>query len=113
MPASYLAHKLGVVPSTISRLEDSETYDAITLSSLKKIAESLNCDLQYCLVPRKSIEAMKRDQAEKVVRQRMRSVRHTMVLESQGTSKHSTNNQIEDEINTLLNRNIKGLWRLK
>ena len=113
MPASYLANRLGLVPSTVSRLEESETYDAITLSSLRKIAEVLNCELQYCLVPKKSIDEIKRDQANKIIRQRMNYVAHSMTLESQKTSKQSIEMQIDDAVNELLSGRRKGLWRLK
>ena len=55
MTATHLAARLGVATSTVTRLETSEADDTITLASLRRAAEALNCELQYSLVPRLSL----------------------------------------------------------
>ena len=50
LSTTQLAHRLGVVQSTVVRLEGSEERGAITLGSLRKAADALNCELNYRLV---------------------------------------------------------------
>jgi len=37
------------------RLKQAEATDAIKLSTLRRVAEALDCDLQYALGPRRSL----------------------------------------------------------
>jgi ribosome-binding protein aMBF1 (putative translation factor) len=52
MTQAELAGKMGTKPTAISRLE-SLNYGKVSISTLKKIAQALNCDLQIRLRPRK------------------------------------------------------------
>ena len=52
MTQAELAGKMGTKPTAISRLE-SPNYGKVSISTLKKIAQVLNCDLQIRLRPRK------------------------------------------------------------
>src|SRR5271169_1478480 len=82
MPAVYLAKRLGIVQSSVHRLEKSEADDTISLGSLRRAAEALGCELHYALVPKKSLGQTLEAQAEKVARERMVAVAHTMALEA-------------------------------
>src|SRR5438270_14093851 len=52
MPAIYPARKLGLTQQGFDALEKSEAAGAITLKSLKRAADAMNCDLVYAVVPR-------------------------------------------------------------
>jgi ribosome-binding protein aMBF1 (putative translation factor) len=52
MTQAELAGKMGTKPTAISRFE-SPNYGKLSISTLKKIAQVLNCDLQIRLRPRK------------------------------------------------------------
>ena len=52
MTSAYLAKRLGITLSTATRLELSEAEDRITLATLRRAAEALDCELHYALVPR-------------------------------------------------------------
>jgi transcriptional regulator with XRE-family HTH domain len=52
MTQTELAGKMGTKPTAISRLE-SPNYGKVSISTLKKIAQALNCDLQIRLRPKK------------------------------------------------------------
>ena len=111
MPAAYLAKRLGVVPSTVLRLETSEADDTISLASLRRMAEVLDCELQYALVPRKTIAQTLQIQADKVARERMTTVAHTMALEAQATSPESVEAQVQEMADSLLRGSRRELWR--
>jgi len=111
MPAAYLAKRLEVVPSTVLRLETSEADDAITLGSLRRAAEALDCELQYALVPRQSITQNREAHALKIARERVETVAHTMALEAQATSRESVETQVREMADSLLKGSRRALWR--
>lgn len=111
IPATYLAKRLGVVHSSVVRLESSEADDTITLASLRRAAEALGCELQYALVPRKPLAETLDAQAEKVARARMEAVAHTMALEAQATSKNTVDTQLRELKESLLKGSRRELWR--
>lgn len=111
MPAAYLAKRLGVVPSSVTRLETSEADDTISLGSLRRAAEALGCELQYAMVPKQSLSQTLEKQAEKVARERMQSVAHTMALEEQATSSDTVKTQEKELAEGLLNGSRRELWR--
>ncbi|MDP4030205.1 MAG: mobile mystery protein A [Gallionella sp.] len=111
MPAAHLAKRLGIVPSTALRLETSEADDTITLGSLRRAAEALGCELQYALVPRQSIAQTMETQANKVARERMAAVAHTMALEAQATSNETVDTQVQELAESLLKGSRRELWR--
>lgn len=43
MPAAHLAQRLGVAPSTVTRMETSEADDTVSLATLRRAAEALDC----------------------------------------------------------------------
>ncbi len=111
MPAAHLAKRLGLVPSTVLRLETSEADDTISLGSLRRAAEALDCELQYTLVPRQSIAQTMESQANKVARERMAAVVHTMALEAQATSSETVDTQVKELAESLLKGSRRELWR--
>lgn len=111
MPATHLAKRLGLVPSTVLRLETSEADDTITLASLRRIAETLDCELQYALVPKQSISQTMETQATKVARERMAALAHTMALEAQSTTRKVVDTQIKEMAESLLKGSKRELWR--
>lgn len=111
MPAAHLAKRLGLVPSTVLRLETSETDDTITLSSLRRVAEALGCELQYALVPKQTLAQTMEAQANKVARERMATVAHSMALEAQASSEDAVNSQVEEIAESLLRGSRRELWR--
>jgi predicted DNA-binding mobile mystery protein A len=50
MTAAAFARRLSMSHAGVRKLESSEASDTITLGSLRKLAEALDCELQYALV---------------------------------------------------------------
>jgi predicted DNA-binding mobile mystery protein A len=111
MPAAYLAKRLGVVHSSVIRLESSEASDTISLGSLRRAAEALGCELHYALVPKQSLAQTLETQAGKVARERMGAVAHTMALEAQATSAETIETQVKELSGSLLSSSRRELWR--
>ena len=86
MPASYAAKRTHLTQQGFSTLEKSEAAGTITLKSLKRAAEAIDCDLVYALVPRQgSVKKLIERQATSRARKAILPVSHSMHLESQGS----------------------------
>lgn len=85
LTSKQLARRLGVEQSTVTRLEQSEARNSISLDSLERVAESLNCELRYVLVPRETLDVQVLKQARKVLQKESQMIEHTLALEQQET----------------------------
>jgi predicted DNA-binding mobile mystery protein A len=109
MPKSYLAKKLKINPSTLARLEDSEKNYSITLSSLQRIANELDCQLFYALVPNESLQQTLINRANKIISEDRSKVAHTMNLEGQGTKLSAERKAVE--VGFIVASRDKRLWK--
>ncbi len=83
----------------------------ITLASLQKMAEALNCELRYVLVPRQPLEQMLLDRAREVISEEMRPVEHSMALEDQAVQGANRQRQIDALARLLLaEKSKRRLW---
>lgn len=87
MPSSHAARKLRISASTLREFENNEATGAISLKTLKRAADAMDCDLVYFLFPRAgSLQAMIEKQAQKRAEALVRPVAHSMLLEGQSTA---------------------------
>lgn len=110
LTTEQLATKLGVNRSRVVKIEQAELQDAITLKSLRNTAKSLNCDLFYALVPKKSFKDILLKQAQKIAQQKIAKVSHNMTLEKQTISLKQQQQQYQNLVTELLEENPKYLW---
>lgn len=110
MSAAAFARRLGMSHAGVRKLENAEASDAITLASLRKLAEALDCELQYALVPRTSLAQQVKERAESVARERLRPIAHSMALEDQAVQGPLTKLQLELAIKELLEGSRRELW---
>lgn len=104
------AKRLGMTDSGVRNIEKSEANDAITLATLRKMAEALDCEVKYALVPKKSLREMRQTQAEHIARKQIEPLAHSMVLEAQGVESDMMELQREDLIEELLSGSGRELW---
>jgi len=110
MSAAAFARRLGMTPVGVRKLESAEASDAITLASLRKLAQALDCELQYALVPRNSLQQQVRDRAEMVAQERLRPIAHSMALEDQAVQGPQNKLQLEVAIKELIEGSRRELW---
>lgn len=86
MSLEQLAARMGIAKQSVARLENNESDDSITLKSLRKAAEGLNCQLVYALVPnnKAGLQGIVEKQALLKAQEIVSAVDHTMQLEAQG-----------------------------
>jgi predicted DNA-binding mobile mystery protein A len=83
-----LAKKLGITKSTLIGFELREADDSITLATLKRVAEAMDCKLLYAILPKTGtlddiVEKKAHDKATALVR----AVDTTMSLEDQSVGR--------------------------
>ena len=95
-----IAAKMGTSRQLIIKQENAESQDRITLKSLRALANALDCDLVYALVPRSgSLHDLAASQARKRARNHVIGVEHSMALESQASG--HVDEAIEAEVRRL------------
>jgi predicted DNA-binding mobile mystery protein A len=110
MTTRQLAARMGVTQSTLTELEKSEAADKITLNSLRRAAEAMDCELQYVLVPRIPLRKRVENQAEAIARENVNRIFHTMRLEDQAPTAKVDKKEISKMQAILLATNWKRLW---
>ncbi len=104
MSTRQLAKRLHVSQSRVSQIEKNEASQALSLKALNEVAEALNCKLCYTLVPKKDLEFLMQDQAKKKAQTYLKTVGHSMVLESQGISLESQKLILEETVENILKK---------
>jgi predicted DNA-binding mobile mystery protein A len=109
MTAEQLGDRIGVAQSTVQRLETSEAADTIQLNSLRRLAEGLNCELVYALIPRDTLTSTYDEAARAVARRELARVSHSMALEDQAVDDTAEDERLRQVIAQDLNpRDIWG-----
>ena len=112
MTSGVLAERLGVTASGARKLEQAEAIDAITLGTLRRVADALDCDLQYALVPRRPLREMRWQQALQLAQQWQQRAGRTMELEAQPVASPSAaaNERLEAMALEILHTSGTRLW---
>lgn len=108
MSGAALARRLGVSERAARKFEASEASDRISLGTLRRVADALECDLQYALVPRQPLSDVLNQRARAVATRQLAPVTHSMDLEGQGVVDQDI--QIELVARALLARSGRELW---
>lgn len=83
MTQAELAAILQINQKSLHALEISEAQKKIRLESLEKVADALDCDLVYALVPRDTLHSHYRDRARTIITEQIKSIENMMELENQ------------------------------
>lgn len=111
MSGAQLAGRLGLSRNRISVLERKEVESEITLNQLRDLAEQLNCDLTYALVPRKPVEKIIEDRAIEIATQNMDANAQNMFLEAQSIDKEAQERLFEQVKNDVIASGGRVIWR--
>lgn len=110
MNTRQLAKRIGVARQRISEIEKGELLGNVTIKTMKKTAEALNCKFVYCLLPNTSLDDTIKKQAEHIVIDRMNHVRHSMLLEKQALSDNEMKKSIDNAVQNILRDSPKSIW---
>lgn len=100
-----VAEKIGEKnPSLIASLEKTEAEYRITIGKLREVAEAMDCQLVYALVPKLgTLEDLVGERARQKATRNVRSVEHTMTLEDQAVGR--VDEKIQEHTKRILKHN--------
>jgi predicted DNA-binding mobile mystery protein A len=107
MSTAQLAQRLKVKQPSVVAIEQSEAKGTIELATLRRVAEALDCQVVYALVPNQPLEKTIRERARQFLRSRREPVEHSMLLEDQKVAGKDTE-ALVDEI--LRETNPRLFW---
>ncbi len=110
MTTIQLAQRLRVSQPRVSAIEKDEVNNSLTLETLMRVAEALDCTFVYALVPNSSLDDMVRRQAKKVALESLARVEQTTRLEDQEVMEVEHQSQLEDLIDDLLAHDLRRIW---
>jgi predicted DNA-binding mobile mystery protein A len=89
-----MGKRLGLSQSSYADAEANEAKGTISLNQLRRVADALDCDLVYALVPRRPLAEVVDRRATELARRDVLGVAHSMALEQQASSEALTEAQV-------------------
>ena len=112
MTTAQLANRMGVSQPRIAELEKAEAARNVTLSSLERAAEALDCRLVYVLVPNRPLSERLEERADAVAEAQLAAVDQTMKLEKQSVSNAKQRETMKQRIVMALLDKPSRLWQV-
>ena len=110
MTARQLAGRLGVSQQSVTRIENHELSGAVTIKTMRRVAEGLDCVFVCGFVPKSSLEATLRKQAERLASGRLARASQTMALEDQGLSAGENKKVLSEMVDEIVDELPSNLW---
>lgn len=108
LTTTQLAKRLDVAQPRVFSIEKDEVLGNLKFKTLENVAQALDCQLVYALVPNKKLETMAYEQAEKKAKKMLSKVEHNMKLENQGSK--ITDKEFEALVEEFLKGSQARLW---
>jgi len=110
MSGPQLAKRMGMSKQGVAELEKSELSGSVSLNTLQKAAEALDCAFVYAVVPRDSLQALVEQQARKLVEQEQAYTAHLMLLENQLPQPEERKEAFDVAVAEIVRKMPKNLW---
>jgi predicted DNA-binding mobile mystery protein A len=110
MTATQLAKRAGVTKSYVSNAEQAEQAESLTFKRMKRLADSLNCDFVYFLVPRQNVDTLLEEQATKVACKLLRKAGEHMSLEGQQLGPADQEREVKRLAQELIYKMPRNFW---
>lgn len=110
MTGLQFSKRLNVNPSRVTEMEHGEISGSLTIKTMRKAAESLNCVFVYAIVPQKTLEDIVKKQIQKAAHERFNRISHTMDLEDQELSSKEKKKALKELEEELLRSMPKFMW---
>jgi len=112
MTGQQLARRLGVQKQRITALEKGEVEGTVTINSMRKAAEAMDCVFVYALVPRDSLQDNVQRQARKYAKKIHATVQHSMLLEKQGLTADESGQGIKANTEKFVRETTRDMWEI-
>jgi predicted DNA-binding mobile mystery protein A len=110
MTGAQLARRLKLSPARIYRIEQDEVAGRLTIRTMRRVAEALDCVFVYGFVPNTSLQEAVRRKAEAAAREKLSRLSQTMHLEGQDLTDQEKRDVLKKETEHFMTKNPKSLW---
>ena len=110
MTARQLGKRLGIAQQAVSRIEKEEPAGAVTIKTMRRLAQALDCDFVYGFVPRTSLEETITRQARKVALLRFDQATQNTSAENQALTEEERENVISSLTDALIRTLPSTFW---
>jgi len=110
MTSRQLAARTEKSKTTVLSAERNEASGTVQLGTLQNLADALDCDLVYALVPRTSLRERLERQACMIAAQTVGRVSASMELEAQGVPETERARQIDELAEEILRARKRDFW---
>lgn len=110
MTARQLAERLGVAQQSVARIEKDETSGSVTIKTMRRVAEQLDCQFVYGFIPHSTLKNTISKQAQQVAEKQLARVNQTMSLENQSISANENKKVLTEMIAKLVDTTPSNLW---
>ncbi len=110
MTARQLSNRLSASQQSVARIEKEEIAGSVTIKTMRRIADSLDCVFVYGFVPRTSLEDTIGHQATQVATRQFSKASQTMSLENQVLNREENQRVVSDLVNELIRTLPSNLW---
>ncbi len=93
----------------MNALEHGEAGGTVSLNTLRRAAEALECTLVYALVPRSSLQDSVDSRARQIAAREVDRLAHTMKLEAQEADDTDRQTRIDDYVREAIH--YRDLWK--
>lgn len=105
-----MARRTGRSRTSVTSAERGEAKGSVQMETLEGLAEALDCDLVYALVPRRSLARTLEIQARRKAEHLLGGVDDSMRLEAQGVEPDEMSKQVEALAEDLLRERGRDFW---
>ena len=111
LTTAQLGKRMGVSQPRVIDIEKSEKVGAITLNTLERAANAMECKLVYAFVPKKPLQELIEDRARGIVKKRLEITRHNMALEAQSVLTEDEKEQFEQILRKIIEKAGSDIWK--
>ena len=110
MTSKQLGVRLGVSQPRATKIEQAESDGSITLDTLWRAAQAMDCQLVYAFIPRVPLQELVEARAATRARKILESTTHSMALENQRADANTDRAQLEQLTRELTEKAGSPLW---
>jgi predicted DNA-binding mobile mystery protein A len=110
MTSKQLGVRLGVSQPRVTKIEKGEREGSITLDTLRRTVQAMDCQLIYAFVPRRPLHELVEERARLRARAILEATTHSMALEDQLADADTEAAQLEQLTREFMEKSGQDLW---
>ena len=110
MSGTQLAKRLGVTKGQISQTESGELSGSVTLKTMQKMAQAMDCRFVYAVIPTQEIEKIIKHRAVLKAKEQIKAASTQMALEAQALNDEQLAYAVDQLASEIVEKMPSDLW---